>query len=1041
MTAAVYRFLPFTRRGLVAELRDSTAAADGELPQRASIKLDVTLSDGLGGASTTTALAGPGDVVGLDPRSIVRLSPRRDATNVEPNYLVAVDFDEPDLPWLLTPAAADAQGRLRPWLALVVVEARPGVSIDVPAGAPLPRLRIDSGAGGELGDLAGSWAWAHTQLLVAEGSGQEAAGALQSDPDRHVSRLLCPRRLRAGGRWFACLVPAFDAGVRRGLGLAPLADQPLRPAWTSEDQVTLPLYFHWEFSTGPAGDFESLARRLQPFKVGDGSDGTPTAGTVKLHIGAAGGPVDLPDGHPERIVEMDGALRAVQQGDGRLEDIPTALTTPLGELLDAIADPSGSDPDDGAVGPPLYGAWASNRFRVGTASGWFRELNLDPRTRVAAGLGAEVVRREQEDLMAACWQQVGSVVAANTLLSCAALSIQSSTRFHLRSIHRLPPARMLTYAAPLSSRAPLGEATVRAGITPTSLPDTTVDPALRRLLAPTGRYVRKATADQPEAAPVVARFVDKLAAGSMAVDPTDFVPAGVLPPSAEPPPPPPPPEQRLTLKADLRAVGLIPSRHADLLRASGEVFVFAGRQVDPLLALRAAAATRPAPDSGFMLGKLVGGGLGVEFLDSTIAGNLVIRTDATEPNVVIARRPIEPIEPEPVEPIEPEPVEPIEPEPIEPPTDLTAIFEGPTVTVPPLVRDALVLNRFEAAIAQIADVGALAEAPPGRELVPYALAAAAQSLEARCHPSNAHVARVGSMLSFGDGSPTDLRVGAVHDGVTIAPTFDRIMAYPELAVPAYRLLARYDRTRLLPGVDAIPPDSVTLLETNPRFVAAFLAGVNHEVNRELLWRRYPTDQRGTPVRRFWDRPGGPSATDVPPMHQWAADRSLVDIAGGESNLVLLIRGELLRRYPNTVVLAIPASGPGSPSSDETMVKRAIFAGFFDPDVAFFGFDLTDDELRLGDGWFFALQEQITEPRFGLDEARTAGGLTAWRQAAWPDTGIAAATPFTIDDLAQFAVTNGLAPVPADGATVAEALFQNPVQVLVHARHLTFTEEV
>ena len=53
-TPAVYRFLPFTRRGLVAELRDDTAAATGDLPQRASIKLDVTLSGGLGGASTTT---------------------------------------------------------------------------------------------------------------------------------------------------------------------------------------------------------------------------------------------------------------------------------------------------------------------------------------------------------------------------------------------------------------------------------------------------------------------------------------------------------------------------------------------------------------------------------------------------------------------------------------------------------------------------------------------------------------------------------------------------------------------------------------------------------------------------------------------------------------------------------------------------------------------------------------------------------------------------------------------------------------------------
>ena len=130
----------------------------------------------------------------------------------------------------------------------------------------------------------------------------------------------------------------------------------------------------------------------------------------------------------------------------------------------------------------------------------------------------------------------------------------------------------------------------------------------------------------------------------------------------------------------------------------------------------------------------------------------------------------------------------------------------------------------------------------------------------------------------------------------------------------------------------------------------------------------PARHAGAPVLGSAGRPE--RHRRPPPMHQWAADRSLVDIAGGESNLVLLIRGELLRRYPNTVVLAIPASGPGSPSSDETMVKRAIFAGFFDPDVAFFGFDLTDDELRLGDGWFFALQEQITEPRFGLDESAT-----------------------------------------------------------------------
>lgn len=1101
-TPAVYRFLPFTRRGLVAELRDSAAAVDGPLPFRAAVKLDVTLTGGLGTHGTSTPVAGPGDVVGLDPRAIVRTSPGRDATNVEPNYLVAVDFDDPDLPWALTPAAANPQGRLRPWLALVVVEDRPGVTISVPAGAPLPQLRIEDGAAGELGELGGSWAWAHTQLLAEEGSGSQAAGALQSDPDRHVSRLLCPRRLRPGARWFACLVPAFDAGVARGLGRTP-PEAPLGPAWAGEDAVTLPCYYHWEFSTGPAGDFESLARRLQPFVVGDGGDGTPSVGTVKLHIGAAGGPVDLPNGAPGRIVEMDGALRAVQQRDGRLEEVPAALATALGKLLDDIADPSGSDPDDGAVGPPLYGSWAANRFRVGDATGWFRELNLDPRTRVAAGLGAEVVRREQEDLMTACWEQVGSVLEANALLSRASLSISASTRLHLRSIARMGPAGTLTFGAPLAGRAAFGDATVRAAITPTSLPDTTVDPALRRLLAPTSRFVRKAVAVRTgatsgaariDAAAVGGRFVGKLAAGSMAVDPTDFVPAPLRPPDGAPPLPPP--AQRLALKGDLRSVGIITSVHVDIVRRNGGVLLAAGRGVeggvDPLLRLREAAAAQVAPSAGFALGaSAAGDGLIVQPIDRNARGDLVLRTDAAHPNQVVLRvegtvrgglldgglelpdgiarsgeeppivrpgpvagrvlveRPVAPLRPRVPNgegPVIDRP--PIDRPPIDrPPIDRPPIFEGPVVTMPPLVRDALVLNRFEAAIGRVEEVSALADAPPARALVPFALTAAAQSLAARCAPASAHTARVATMVTFGDTSLADLRAGARLDALSVAPQFDRIMAYPEVATPAYRLLARYDRTRLLPGVDAIPPDSVTLLETNPRFVGAFLAGVNHELNRELLWRRYPTDQRGTPMRRFWDRIGAgvEPAVDVAPMHQWVpAARSLVDVAGGAANLVLLIRGELFRRYPNTVVVAVPATGPATPSTDDAAVERPIFAGLLEPDVSFFGFDLVEADLTRGNGWFFALQEQLTEPRFGLDETvdptRPAGPPRQWRAVAWPDTELAAGAPFTVEELRRFATDQGLQPSPATSAAVAEALFQNPVQVLVHARHLVATAE-
>ena len=60
-------------------------------------------------------LYGPGDVIGLDPRAIMRTEPRDWVTNFEPNYLAALEFYDEDFPWRYTPAAPDpATARLRP---------------------------------------------------------------------------------------------------------------------------------------------------------------------------------------------------------------------------------------------------------------------------------------------------------------------------------------------------------------------------------------------------------------------------------------------------------------------------------------------------------------------------------------------------------------------------------------------------------------------------------------------------------------------------------------------------------------------------------------------------------------------------------------------------------------------------------------------------------------------------------------------------------------------------------------------------------------
>ena len=69
----------------------------------------------------------------------------------------------------------------------------------------------------------------------------------------------------------------------------------------------------------------------------------------------------------------------------------------------------------------------------------------------------------------------------------------------------------------------------------------------------------------------------------------------------------------------------------------------------------------------------------------------------------------------------------------------------------------------------------------------------------------------------------------------------------------YEPLKEKSQDLLLPGLDKVDPETVVGLRTNRAFVEAYMIGLNFEMGRELLWRGYPTDQRGTYFRRFWRR--------------------------------------------------------------------------------------------------------------------------------------------------------------------------------------------
>jgi len=150
-------------------------------------------------------------------------------------------------------------------------------------------------------------------------------------------------------------------------------------------------------------------------------------------------------------------------------------------------------------------------------------------------------------------------------------------------------------------------------------------------------------------------------------------------------------------------------------------------------------------------------------------------------------------------------------------------------------------------------------------------------------------------------------------------------------------------------------------------------GLNHEMARKLLWNGYPTDQRGTYFTHFWDirsRIDGTTTGDIGPIHQWTGELGHNRLHAIDP-LILLVRGELIRRYPNVVVYASPAVVWSQGRSPGPTEYHPIFFGRLEPDVALFAFDFTAADARRDNGYFFVLQEHPSEPRFGLAPSNNA----------------------------------------------------------------------
>jgi hypothetical protein len=899
-----YHFLAWARRGIVATLANPDNG--GSLPARGALNAVLTVSaQGKTPTSETTSpvavqIFGPGDVLGLDPRHIVRTDPKAFTPNFEPNYLAGIEFDDPDLPWLFTPAAP-AGDRLRPWLVLIVLKsseysAAPGVS------QPLPAIDVSSISA--LQPLDDAWNWVHVQ--VSGDAGLDAT--LSATPSSVISRLLCPRRLDPETDYTAFLVPAFENGRQAGLGQSA-SSVPSTPAWTRNTTapLRLPVYYSFTFHTSDQGDFESLVRRLVPRKLGNDIGERPmSVDTPMASFPSAGSPLGL-EGALESL-----AVSSTPWNDPAKTNFQTALQAFVNLTTPVTDDPAHPNPQDPTVVPPIYGRWHAGVATVSrSGTGWLDELNLDPRDRTESGMGTQVVQAQLTKLLASAWQQVAGIELANSILRRAQLARGTLLMLHAQKFSVATNATLLSVTSPIHARILASPLTVRASINASRVPTRMFSAPFRRITSPVGVIRRR----QISAGGTIGSIIDRVNTTEIAIVPPPKPPGGLV----------------------------------------------AIEDISESIAPKWA-----------------------KYLPIKITAETPVGTFHAILDIERDRIGIHALTPQTIANVPPRPG-----------------FSISAPGVPPPAGGSGTTDSVEAGLFRAALLPLTAALQAPQPDPPLAAALDMQSLRdtviTRIDPTVTVPARVLSTLNLGllNWHPPD----------PIQP----IMAAPTFPQPMYAPLRDLSPQYILPGVDKIPPDTVGLLKSNHAFIEAYMVGLNHEMARQLLWVGYPTDLRGSYFRQFWDvsayvpQPGDPTdptqlaelLKDIPPINTWPLSGPLgthENRAGiAPDNVVLIIRGELLRRYPNTIIYAAKAQVvDGKRIIDPSDERYPIFSGTLPTDITFVGFNLSVADAIGGtraspQGFFFVFQQHPTEPRFGLEPSAT-GTVQHWADLAWTNFG-------------------------------------------------------
>ncbi len=950
------RFYSCLQRGLALSLGQEADQYGRPTQANNNISFGVRLKGDYEDIHQNFEIRGPADVIGLQQSQIHRTEPKPNTPDFEPNFFPFIEFKSAELPWAYSFTNKSNSGRLRPWLALVVLEQQADYQFSATGHGNNGILSIKSEAGTLLPDLEQLFAWAHVQQSGFAGSAanNNLSELYKEQPESFISRLVCPVRLKRNTSYQAFLVPCFEAGRLAGLG-QDVDVTNYSDAWAGDTQsLDLPVYYQWSFMTANA-DLEELLRRLTPFPADE------TIGLKDLDLSNPRGGLDvqqlgnLPQDAKEPIVSFKGALtspiaKPKKQHPRHKKKFEQKLTETLLKKTKKPDDKQNYDPleHDPVVTPPVYGRW-QNPVAVDKTQDlptWMSEANLSPDQRAISGVGADVIRLHQEDYMAKAWEHARNVRDIQIELQKARLAVTVSEKVH-KNIAKLSDEALLQLSNNMHRKlsATTDKKTIFYKIKESAfVPTGVTDSQMRRQSARQHKVLRKLY-----------------------------------------------PQNNSTLEAG---------------KISGKVVQAC---IQPTQTIKKLAQFKP---SSFMS------------YDVNYEAQQTVQSATGSPKkkkVVLADTYIN--------------------------IPISAASFSAKATLP------------------VSNGSATEEGSVNKDLN---LRTVAQKIRVKTNPKvNVQKDVYGRISGLSPTSSTSVPIPKFAD---VPLEFDEAV---------YKKLQAMNPEFLLPGFGAIPDNSASILSVNPKFIESYLMGLNHEMSRELAWRDYPARLNGTWFKKFWDYIGKPNQKDIGNIHEWKPKSKLGKHAYGfepgskESRTVLLVKGDLLRRYPNLVVYAVQANwkpkrtikdaewtviDPSAEMKYEDITRYAdvaraktempVFRGKISDNAHFLGFNLDIKELtgsvEKGDeraGWFFVFEEHVSEPRFGLDmavpEEPWAGVPSiiqdfSWNNVAENQEDLDGLSHLTIDRtwLAGKKIEN--VKWGENSAQMARLTYQNPVRVMFHA---------